>query len=293
MKHKTRRTTYATIFGAPAFALVLSTLVSSQPGAAAHLKVDGGVLQSWDLTRDQLPGIPTTPDSSEPLDLSLCGSVSEYAGIVNADLGVPLVAPPQPEGKQLGWILVGTHGNDTLTGGNHNDCLLGGGGDDTLVGHNGRDILVGGLGADSLDGGTGKDSYYAGDEGGDTCRVHGAPDGPLFGCDTVVAHTPGGDLGDTDTQPPSESEPDKGKQDGGNATEGEPATTEPDHQAPPEQPELQQPETEQPAPGQPNGDGSGDEESGTSDSPTPTPLEGPDVEATGSTRTDTSPALPE
>ncbi|WP_199824618.1 calcium-binding protein, partial [Metapseudomonas resinovorans] len=74
--------------------------------------------------------------------------------------------------------LVGTVGADSLIGGDGNDVLMGGQGDDLLNGGLGNDILVGGGGADTLIGGAGDDTYEvtdAGDqvieqagEGGDT-----------------------------------------------------------------------------------------------------------------------------
>jgi len=77
-------------------------------------------------------------------------------------------------------VLVGTEGNDTLTGqatddaisgngGNDtlygragNDVLDGGAGDDTLYGEAGNDTLVGGLGNDNMQGGVGDDTFDGG-----------------------------------------------------------------------------------------------------------------------------------
>jgi hypothetical protein len=157
---------------------------------AAELKVDAGVLQVW--TMDAPPLVP---------EYSVCGSVDDYAGILEAEPGVELVAPPEPAGESRGWILVGTSGSDTLTGGNHDDCLVGGGGNDVLQGLEGRDVLVGGAGNDALsggngidrllggegddhlDGGRGRDSMDAG-EGNDVCVSEGGPD-DLVGCETT------------------------------------------------------------------------------------------------------------
>ena len=62
----------------------------------------------------------------------------------------------------LGVIMYGGLGNDTLTGGSGNDILYGGDGDDTLNGGAGNDILDGGAGNDYLNGGAGDDIYLFG-----------------------------------------------------------------------------------------------------------------------------------
>lgn len=59
-------------------------------------------------------------------------------------------------------LILGTAGNDNLSGGNDDDCIVGGNGNDTLRGKPGDDILVGGNGDDGLDGGTGTDTCYGG-----------------------------------------------------------------------------------------------------------------------------------
>ncbi|MBD2359688.1 ExeM/NucH family extracellular endonuclease [Anabaena minutissima FACHB-250] len=63
--------------------------------------------------------------------------------------------------------LYGDNGNDTILSGNGNDTLYSGDGDDYLDGGNGNDTLYGGDGDDYLDGGNGNDTLYGGD-GNDT-----------------------------------------------------------------------------------------------------------------------------
>ncbi len=60
-------------------------------------------------------------------------------------------------------LILGTAGNDNLSGGNGEDCIVGGGGNDTLSGGPGNDILVGGPGNDTLEGGPGDDVLYGND----------------------------------------------------------------------------------------------------------------------------------
>jgi Ca2+-binding RTX toxin-like protein len=56
--------------------------------------------------------------------------------------------------------LIGTPGDDILTGGAGNDKLRGKQGNDTLVGNAGDDILIGGIGNDILTGGAGADRFF-------------------------------------------------------------------------------------------------------------------------------------
>ncbi|WP_276617279.1 calcium-binding protein, partial [Pseudomonas syringae] len=59
-------------------------------------------------------------------------------------------------------VLDGGDGKDTLYGEDGNDALLGGAGNDSLSGGAGNDLLDGGAGNDSLDGGKGSDTYVFG-----------------------------------------------------------------------------------------------------------------------------------
>jgi predicted extracellular nuclease len=59
-------------------------------------------------------------------------------------------------------VIMGLGGNDTIAGGNGDDVICGGAGDDRLTGANGDDILLGGFGDDRLDGGNGEDRLVGG-----------------------------------------------------------------------------------------------------------------------------------
>jgi Ca2+-binding RTX toxin-like protein len=57
-------------------------------------------------------------------------------------------------------VVLGTEGDDILSGGSGNDMLCGFGGNDVLYGGSGNDILVGGSGWDQLYGESGGDTLY-------------------------------------------------------------------------------------------------------------------------------------
>ena len=59
-------------------------------------------------------------------------------------------------------VVMGLGGNDTITGGNGNDVICGGDGDDVLRGGNGDDVLLGGAGDDQLYGDNGNDTLTGG-----------------------------------------------------------------------------------------------------------------------------------
>ena len=98
------------------------------------------------------------------------------AGMVSQTMLLAQLAPPECAGMNLTVIRVGgggsgggnalvlgTAGNDTLTGGGGDDCIVGGDGIDTLNGQGGNDVLVSGRGlVKILHGGGGNDTCYAG-----------------------------------------------------------------------------------------------------------------------------------
>ena len=84
-------------------------------------------------------------------------------------------------------LVLGTSGDDGLSGGAGDDTMTGGLGADVLYGNAGNDTLDGGAGDDILDGGTGNDTYLIGPDGGND-TITGYQD---FG-DSVVF---GGDQG--------------------------------------------------------------------------------------------------
>jgi Ca2+-binding RTX toxin-like protein len=99
---------------------------------------------------------------------------STYAGQVDVPLSLSDLAPPQCAGMNLtrlqigssgsgggNALILGTDGNDTLTGGGGNDCIVGGAGSDDIRGQGGNDVLLSGPGIlDVLNGGGGFDLCY-------------------------------------------------------------------------------------------------------------------------------------
>jgi Ca2+-binding RTX toxin-like protein len=81
-----------------------------------------------------------------------------------------------------GYEMLGTGGNDTLTGSNCKDFIFGNNGNDTLSGANGDDVIDGGDGTDTIKGGNGNDVLDGG-AGGDIL-YGGAPDFSDSGNDT-------------------------------------------------------------------------------------------------------------
>ncbi|MGK9237388.1 hypothetical protein KXS07_37240 [Inquilinus limosus] len=89
--------------------------------------------------------------------------------------------------------IIGSVGDDVLTGHAAANRLLGGAGDDRLVGHLGDDSLEGGEGADTINGGDGLDTAsYAGSDAGvlvdlaaDTCSGGAAGD-VLIGIEDLI-----------------------------------------------------------------------------------------------------------
>ncbi|MEM9669167.1 MAG: CHRD domain-containing protein [Pseudomonadota bacterium] len=100
--------------------------------------------------------------------------------------------------------IVGTEGDDTLTGSPEADTIDGLGGNDTISGLGGDDTLIGGTGNDTLDGGAGTDSL-TGNDGDDTFISDGQDD--IFGgegTDTVdFSNLTEGVFVDLDTNTPN------------------------------------------------------------------------------------------
>lgn len=91
-------------------------------------------------------------------------------------------------GNEGNDTLIGGGGNDTLYGGTGNDVIDGGAGDDFFTGDDGQDAVYGGSGNDFLYGGNGDDALYGGTgndtlggDAGDDTLVGGSGDNWIYG----------------------------------------------------------------------------------------------------------------
>ncbi|SNR64679.1 hypothetical protein SAMN06265360_11330 [Haloechinothrix alba] len=101
------------------------------------------------------------------------------------------------------FLVVGTDGEDRITGSNKGDCLVGGGGADEITGGNGSDVLVGGAGHDQLYGGNGPD-HLDGGPGGATCDGGRGPT-TRVDCDVETGRADTSRMTPTPAPEPSES----------------------------------------------------------------------------------------
>ena len=110
---------------------------------------------------------------SNTTDVNNTLSYANSVAAVNVNLANGVVSGGDAAGDVISHFrhVIGSAGNDTLTGdiydnsldgGEGNDLLDGGQGNDTLIGGSGNDILYGGTGDDSLSGGAGNDTLVGG-----------------------------------------------------------------------------------------------------------------------------------
>ncbi|MGH2710201.1 MAG: calcium-binding protein [Actinomycetota bacterium] len=172
---------------------VHAVCVSAEDDTGAELEAQMVTLTSTgtgSLT-DSLGGTPTTTSSS-PITSgyalfyafsSTAGSQflsASISGIADTDAATITWATPPPacpgfEGSKVNQV-VGTTGNDVLTGGRGKDVICGLEGDDVLSGLSGKDTVLGGSGNDMLNGGNGKDKLF-GEADNDTLNGGNGKDG--------------------------------------------------------------------------------------------------------------------
>jgi Ca2+-binding RTX toxin-like protein len=110
------------------------------------------------------------------------------SGTVGADVILAGLGDDEVAGGAGDDVIDGGEGDDTLLGEAGDDLLKGGEGDDTLEGGEGNDVLIGGAGDDVLDGGEGVDTVsYADDTAGVTVDLAaGTAEGDEAGFDELV-----------------------------------------------------------------------------------------------------------
>lgn len=112
---------------------------------------------SFNATTRSFSGIPGVGDAGT---LQIAVTATDSGALSASDQFALVISGPLPR------TLVGTAGNDMLTGGRGDDTLSGLAGNDTLTGGQGHDLLDGGTGTDTMQGGAGNDTYLV-DASGD------------------------------------------------------------------------------------------------------------------------------
>ncbi|MBL8339709.1 MAG: putative Ig domain-containing protein, partial [Rhodoferax sp.] len=127
---------------------------------------EGGTLPAWihfDAVRLQLSGTPATGDTGERT------VVIRATDLYGLSVGLPVTL------RITDPLILGTPGNDTLTGGPMNDTLRGLAGQDLLTGGGGGDVFDGGSGDDTLQGSAWADTYLFGPGDGRDTILEVAP----------------------------------------------------------------------------------------------------------------------
>lgn len=136
-------------------------------------------------THALLPGSPAI----DTVPLASCTVSTDQRGVPrpmgpDCDRGAfERVVPDACNSMIFDTIIVGTPGNDSISGTNGRDLIFGLGGNDNLNGSNNNDCLVGGDGNDSLNGSNGND-FLDGESGNDTLTGSNGNDTLLGGAGT-------------------------------------------------------------------------------------------------------------
>ncbi|MBA2546169.1 MAG: hypothetical protein H0V15_04735, partial [Solirubrobacterales bacterium] len=137
---------------------------AAAPEQVSTFSLDGNLLRGQGAGRVEI----RTPNgclfvATLPFERTLpseCGATAELP--VGATAEQPVCA-----GRRA--TIVGTAGNDVLSGARHSDVIVGLGGKDKINGRQGKDRICGGKGNDTLKGGKGKDKLRGGG-GKDVCK---------------------------------------------------------------------------------------------------------------------------
>ena len=114
---------------------------------------DGSPLPAWLSFNPNSGTFSGTPAAGDAGSLQIAMTATDTGNLSATDLFMLAVSGPLPQ------TVIGTTGNDVLTGGRGDDTLMGLAGNDTLNGGPGHDLLDGGTGTDTMQGGTGNDTY--------------------------------------------------------------------------------------------------------------------------------------
>lgn len=138
-------------------------------------------------TGDIFDYMPETPPPAGPVTDPWLGEWVDDE-FISTDTPQPAPGDLYLRLDDLGGVLQGGAGNDTLIGGAGDDLIFAGEGDNQLWGGDGDDTLTGGSGASTLHGGAGNDQLFAGagpgvlmGGAGDDTLTGGEHDDSLFG----------------------------------------------------------------------------------------------------------------
>jgi Ca2+-binding RTX toxin-like protein len=151
-----------------------NTPTQGQELSATIADVEGALFQWQELVDGVWTNIEGATEAAFTPARGQVGSalrvVATYTDVLGATVAVESDAT-----ERVGRLVVGTEGNDELSGGGLADTLRGLEGDDILDGRGGDDRLYGGAGNDSLNGGAGNDILRGG-EGNDDLDGGGGDD---------------------------------------------------------------------------------------------------------------------
>ena len=114
---------------------------------------NGSPLSTWLSFNPSTRTVSGTPGAGDAGTLEIAVTATDTGTLSETDTFALVISGPLPK------TVVGTSGDDVLTGGRGDDTLTGLAGNDTLQGGDGHDLLDGGTGTDTMQGGTGNDMY--------------------------------------------------------------------------------------------------------------------------------------
>jgi Ca2+-binding RTX toxin-like protein len=114
---------------------------------------DGSPLPAWLSFNPSSSTFSGTPGAGDAGSLQIAVTATDTGNLSATNLFTLAILGPLPQ------TVIGTAGNDVLTGGRGDDILMGLAGIDKLNGGQGHDLLDGGTGTDTMQGGTGNDTY--------------------------------------------------------------------------------------------------------------------------------------
>ena len=114
---------------------------------------DGSPLPAWLSFNPTTRTLSGTPGPGDARSLQIAVTAVDTQVVSVTDQFTLTVSGPLPQ------TIIGTAGNDVLTGGRGDDTLMGLAGNDLLMGGQGHDLLNGGRGTDTMQGGAGNDTY--------------------------------------------------------------------------------------------------------------------------------------